>query len=103
MFTNDTGGELLSPDQEIVQEHAADDADDHPHVKPPYPSHCNAADICRLRFVNMHFCQREFFRHTWMALPTGAYQVCAIDLGAGIGRGKNVVYPMTTRAIRDRR
>ena len=95
--------ELLAEDDQVMQHHAADDADDHPDVELTDIADHLAAEVGFRQSVRMHLEADEFLVGPRMTLPAGLRQVGMIDGGARIAGGQNVMHPVTAGAIRHRR
>ena len=92
---------LAPPDDEVVEQHRADHGEYHAEIQPADPAHGDAAAIGGKGRVHVHLTERKFLGDSRMALSTGLHQVGAIDRGARVARGQNIVHAMTTGAIGD--
>src|ERR1039457_6421080 len=94
--------ELLAEDDQIIQHHATDDADDHPNIELADVANYLAAEVGFRQAVRMYLEADEFLVGPRMALPAGLRQVGVIDSGTRITGRQNVMYPVATGAIRHR-
>ena len=90
-----------SPDDEVVQQHAADHREDHAQVEAANPAHRLAADIGRERRIHVDFGGREFFRDAGMALAASPREIGVVDRRPRIARRKDAVRAVATGAVRD--
>ncbi len=90
-----------APDDEVVQQHAADHHEDHAEIEGANPADRLAADVGRERRIHVYLCGGELFRDARMALTAGAGEVGVIDRGPRIARRKNVVHAVAAGAIGD--
>ena len=95
------GDHLRPPDDEVVQQHAADHGEDHAEIEAANPAHGLAADVGRERRIDVNLGGSEFFRDAGMALAAGARQIRVIDRRPRIAGGKNVVHAVATGAVGD--
>src|SRR5579871_4441107 len=84
-----------------MQQHAADDGEDHTEIELANPAHGLAADISGERRVDMNLGFDEFLIHARMTLSAGPGEVRRIDGRPRIARRKNVVHAMAAGAIGD--
>src|SRR5581483_7577795 len=92
---------LAAPDDQVVQQHAADHHGNHAEVELANPAHREAAGVGGERCVHVYLADHKLFGDAGMALAAGLHQVCAIDGRARIAGGKDVVHPVATGAIGD--
>src|SRR5579862_1727843 len=91
--------DLGSPDDEIVQEHATDDGEDHAEIEAANPADCLAAHVGGERRVDVNLGSGKFLGYAWMALAAGPREIGPIDGGARIARREDAVRTMATRAV----
>ena len=88
------------PDDEVMQQHAADDREDHAQIEAADPAHRLAAHVGRKRRIHVDLCGREFFRDAGMTLAASPDQIGVVDGRPWIARRENAVRPVATGAIR---
>src|SRR5215472_17573048 len=93
-FELPAGNDLGAPDDEVVQQHAADHGEDQTEVCLANPADGFASDVGRERHINVHFPRGEFLGHTRMALSAGARQIRRMNGRTWIARRKNAVRSM---------
>ncbi len=87
-----TRGGLAAPDDEVVQEHGADDGEDENDVEDAHPARDDRADVFGMHAVgHVHGCQGELLGSTLVTLAAGGVEVAFVDGGVRITRGQNVV------------
>ena len=91
--------DLRSPDDEVMQQHAADDGEDHAEIKAANPADSFAADVGGKRGIHVDFGGGKFFRYAGMALAAGFRQILRVDRRLWIGRRQDIVHAMATGAI----
>src|SRR5580698_6748522 len=96
-----SGHNFGSPDDEVVQQHHADDGEDHAEVEAANPAHSLAANIGGEWRVHMNLGRREFLGDSGMALSAGAGKIRAIDGRSRIARRKDAVRAVATGAVGD--
>ena len=73
-------GGFAAPDDEVVQEHGADDAEDEDDVNDAHPSRDDGADVFGVDTVgHVHGRQGELLSHALVAFAAGCVEVGAID------------------------
>src|SRR5579864_3822725 len=90
---------LRAPDDEVVQQHAADYGEDHPEIELANPANGLAADVGRERRIDVHFAGSKFLSHTRMALSARLRQVAWMNRRAWIGGGEDAVRAVATGAV----
>src|SRR5437870_13292066 len=90
---------LPPPDNEIVQQHAADHHGNHAEIELADPAYSDAADIGGERCVDVHLTNDEFLADTRVTLSTSLDQICFIDGRTRVARRQDVVDTVATRAI----
>ncbi len=87
------------PDNQVVQNHAADHHHDHAQIKLPYPAHRDAAGIGRKRRIYVYLRGYKLFGYTRVTLPAGLHQIRLVDGRPRITRRQNIVDPVAARAV----
>src|ERR1039457_1742233 len=85
--------ELLAEDDQVMQHHAADNADDHPDIELTDIANHLAAEVGFRQAVRMHLKADEFLVGARMTLSAGLRQVGMIDGGAGSPEGRILCTP----------
>src|SRR5262252_5503642 len=92
---------LRSPDDDVVQEHSANDGEDHAQVEAADPADGFAADIRGERSIQVNFGRGEFAGCAGVALAASSSQVGAMDRGARVARRENAVRAVAAGTICD--
>ena len=92
---------FATPDDQVVQDHAADYAENHQHIKAANPANGLAADVGGERSIDVNLAEQEFIGNAGMALSAGLGQIRLGDRGSGIAGGKNIVHTVATGAVGD--
>src|SRR5579859_7473301 len=95
------GDNLGAPDDEVVEQHAADHREDHAQVEAADPAHSFAADVGGKRRINVDLRGRELFGHAGVALAARTGEIGAVNGGTGIARREDAVRAVAARAIGD--
>src|SRR4029077_20632971 len=90
---------LVPPDYEVVEQHGANHSKNHAEIELADPTYCDAAHISRQGLIHMYPAKGEFFGHAGMAPSARVHKVSAVDGGAWIARGQDIVNSVATGAI----
>jgi hypothetical protein len=92
---------FTTPDNKIVQQHAADHHSDHAEVELANPAYGDSAYVSGERCIYMHFTYDEFIANPRMTLSAGLDQICLVDSRTRITRRQDVMHAMATGAVSD--
>ena len=90
---------LGTPDDEVVQQHAADYGEDHAEVEGADPAHSLAADVSRERRIDVHFGGSEFFGDAGVTLAAGSGEVGAVDRRSRVAGREDAVRAVAAGAV----
>ncbi len=94
-------GGLTAPDDEVVQEHRADNSDDHDGVYDPHPAHYDRTDIFGMNTIGqMHRRKGELLRHPLVTLAARSIEIGAVDRRSRVARWKDIVHAVATGTVR---
>src|SRR6185295_12918430 len=94
------GLRLPPPDEEVVEEHETDRAEDQDDVDPPDPGVDARPHIARLTLGDVDLAAGEVRLRAFVALAAGLLQGGGVDRGARVGGRQDVVRAVAARAVR---
>ena len=87
------GNGLTAPDNEVVQEHGADDPEDKDDVDDAHPACDHRADVFRMDAIgHVNGRKGELLRNALVTLAAGGIEVSAINRRVGIAGRQNIVH-----------